>query len=205
MASSCAAMRCWSATGARLRFFRARSLRLTAQLMAELIEGYIFAFSEFPGPLPDRFDLLGRRRLLRQRGSQIPHGVGIGIADVSPQRLPHELGAGSMLLFPNAIELAGHFCRERYRKHGRSTSHVVTQYYMLLRCNKSGRLSNGHESGRYDLRISRLSGLRRKLLQALKSTGQLEMATICGIRARMMMWSPGFPFGGRISHLPSWS
>jgi len=136
MASSCAAMRCWSATGTRLRFFRARSLTLTAQLMAELIEGYIFAFSEFPGPLPDRFDLLSRRRLLRQRDSQIPHGMGISIADVSPQRLPHQLGAGSMLLFPDAIELARHFCRERYRKHGRGSAHFVTQYYMLLQCGK---------------------------------------------------------------------
>jgi hypothetical protein len=35
--------------------------------------------------------------------------------------------------------------------------------------------------------ISRLSGLRRKLLHALKRTGQFEMATICGISARRTM------------------
>src|SRR5258708_6330901 len=37
------------------------------------------------------------------------------------------------------------------------------------------------------LKISKVSGLRRKLLHALKRTGQFEMATICGISARRMM------------------
>src|SRR6516165_4615876 len=54
-------------------------------------------------------------------------------------------------------------------------------------------------------KISSVSGLRRKLLQALNRIGQLEMATICGISARSVMWSPGLPLGGRISHLPSGS
>ena len=38
----------------------------------------------------------------------------------------------------------------------------------------------------YD-KISTVSGLRRKLLQALNRIGQLEMATICGIRARRII------------------
>ena len=38
----------------------------------------------------------------------------------------------------------------------------------------------------YD-KISTVSGLRRKLLQALNRIGQLEMATICGISARRII------------------
>lgn len=34
-------------------------------------------------------------------------------------------------------------------------------------------------------KISNVSGLRRKLLQALNRMGQFEIATICGINARM--------------------
>ena len=36
-------------------------------------------------------------------------------------------------------------------------------------------------------RISTVSGLSRKLLQALNRIGQFEMATICGISASMVM------------------
>jgi hypothetical protein len=36
-------------------------------------------------------------------------------------------------------------------------------------------------------KISSVSGLSRKLLQALNSTGQFEMATICGMSACMIM------------------
>ena len=36
-------------------------------------------------------------------------------------------------------------------------------------------------------KISSVSGLSRKLLQALNSTGQFEMATICGMSACMII------------------
>jgi hypothetical protein len=37
------------------------------------------------------------------------------------------------------------------------------------------------------LRISTVSGFSRKLLQGLNRIGQFEMATICGIKARITM------------------
>jgi hypothetical protein len=47
----------------------------------------------------------------------------------------------------------------------------------------------GHESPTRNgyLKISSSSGLRRKLLQELNRIGQLEIATICGMRATRVM------------------
>jgi hypothetical protein len=51
--------------------------------------------------------------------------------------------------------------------------------------------TNNFESASRDLlgylRISTVSGFSRKLLQGLNRIGQFEMATICGIKARITM------------------
>jgi hypothetical protein len=54
-------------------------------------------------------------------------------------------------------------------------------------CGQTGRRRRRDEVHPRYFKISSVSGLSRKLLQALNSTGQFEMATICGMSACMIM------------------
>src|SRR5947209_16452167 len=67
------------ATGTSFRFFRAPSPTAMAQFGAELIERYVFAFSEFLGSLRDCFDFIGCRLLLWQHSGPLPNGARQGM------------------------------------------------------------------------------------------------------------------------------
>jgi hypothetical protein len=101
-------MRSRLAAGMPLRFFRARSLTATVQLMAELLEGHELSFGDFLAPLFDCGALVRARVFLWQFGDPLVQAAGAGGLHVATQRLPYEFGARMVLLAAHALKFIRH-------------------------------------------------------------------------------------------------
>jgi hypothetical protein len=80
--------------------------------MAQLLEGSVHARAQIALSRLDRRRLLGARIIFGECGGARAQPFHIGVADILPQRLAYELGAGAMLASANAIELFRHRGRQ---------------------------------------------------------------------------------------------